>query len=121
MKLAILPMGAPRQTQRDRWKKRPVIERYHAYRDQLRYALPSYELGLELHIIFYLPLKASYSKKKKAELLGTLHSEKPDIDNLVKGFMDAFGGEDKHVAILRAEKYWAEEGAIEILWYPQIS
>jgi Holliday junction resolvase RusA-like endonuclease len=46
---------------------------------------------------------------------GTYHDQKPDIDNLAKGFMDAFKSEDKHVAVLQCEKYWADKGALEIL------
>jgi Holliday junction resolvase RusA-like endonuclease len=115
MRIDITPMGAPRQTQRDRWQKRPVIVRYHAYRDQLNLLLPGYELGMAVHLIFYIEMPKSYSKKKRDELRGTYHDQKPDIDNLAKGFMDAFKQEDKHVAILRAEKYWADKGGIEIL------
>lgn len=115
MIIKIEPMGAPRQTQRDRWQKRPVIVRYHAYRDQLNAQLPAYDLGLSVHLIFHIAMPKSWSKKKRAECDGKLHDQKPDIDNLAKGFMDAFHAEDKHVAILHAEKYWAEEGYIEIL------
>ena len=115
MMLPITPMGAPRQTQRDRWQKRPVIVRYHAYRDQLNLLLPGYELGLSVHLVFHIEVPKSYSKKRRAGLIGTLHDQKPDIDNLAKGFMDAFHSEDKHVAVLHCEKYWAETGAVEIL------
>ena len=109
------PMGAPRQTNRDRWKQRPVVVRYHAYHDAIRATLPGYELGMALTIKFYIPFPASYSKKKRAELLGTYHDQKPDIDNLCKGFMDAWHTEDKHVAVLNAEKFWADTGYIEVL------
>jgi Holliday junction resolvase RusA-like endonuclease len=115
MIVKVTPVGKPRMTQRDKWKYRPAVARYRTYCDVLRLSLPGYELGLSLHVIFYLPIPKSYSKKKRAELLGTLHGEKPDIDNLAKGFMDAFKAEDKQVAILRAEKYWAETGSVEIL------
>jgi len=115
MKLDIIPMGAPRQTQRDRWAKRPVILRYHAYRDELNLKLPAFELGMSLDLRFYLPMPPSWSQKKRALMVGTYHDQKPDIDNLAKGFMDAFQVEDKHVAVLHCEKYWAETGAIEIL------
>jgi Holliday junction resolvase RusA-like endonuclease len=70
---------------------------------------------MRLDIIFYLPMPKSWSKKKRTEMNGTYHDQKPDVDNLAKAFMDAFGSEDKHVAILHAEKYWAEEGSIELL------
>lgn len=115
MIIKITPMGAPRQTQRDKWQRRPVIVRYHAYRDELNLQLPGYELGLSVNLIFHIEMPKSWSKKRRAESIDTLHDQKPDIDNLAKGFMDAFHSEDKHVAILRAEKYWADEGSIEIL------
>jgi Holliday junction resolvase RusA-like endonuclease len=57
----------------------------------------------------------TWSKKKQDEMRGTYHDQKPDIDNLLKGFMDAFHAEDKHVAHVEAEKYWADKGMIEIL------
>ena len=102
-------MGAPRMTQRDRWKGRPVVERYHAYKDVVKLSLPGYVLPPVLKIEFHIALPKSYSSKKKLSLYGQYHSEKPDIDNLVKGFMDCFGS-DAHVAVLHAGKYWCVEG-----------
>jgi Holliday junction resolvase RusA-like endonuclease len=104
-------MGAPRMTQASKWKH----QRYFKYKNDIRTLLPHYELGMRLDIIFYLPMPKSWSKKKRTEMNGTYHDQKPDIDNLAKAFMDAFGSEDKHVAILHAEKYWAEKGYIELL------
>lgn len=115
MKLNITPIGKPRMTQRDKWKIRPPVQNYRNYCDELRYALPGYELGMALHLVFYLPMPPSWSKKKRAEYNGTYHDQKPDIDNLAKGFMDAFKSEDKQVAVLQCEKYWADKGALEIL------
>lgn len=109
----MVPMD--RWTNVERGKGRPAVLRYFAYKDQVRAHLPGYELGMSLDIKFYLPMPKSWSKKKRAESVGTYHDQKPDLDNLVKGFMDAWGSEDKHVAILRAEKYWAEHGAVEVL------
>lgn len=116
IQLPITPVGKPRLTQRDKWKQREPVLRYRAYCDELRLRLPHYELPTKLIIVFYLPMPASWSQKKRREMVGTPHDQKPDIDNLAKGFMDAFKSEDKHVAILHAEKYWAREGAIVI--YP---
>lgn len=110
----IEPMGKPRMTQRDRWKHRPVVDRYHAFCDELRLHLPGYELPERLHLIFYLSMPKSWSKKRRAELAGRPHNQKPDVDNLAKAFMDAFHCEDKHVYSLVAEKYWSEYGAIVI-------
>ena len=34
-------MGKPRMTQRDKWKKRPCVLRYHAFRDKMRHVIKS--------------------------------------------------------------------------------
>jgi Holliday junction resolvase RusA-like endonuclease len=114
MRLNITALGKPRMTQRDRWKGRPAVLKYHAYCDELNYALPRYTLPVTLVATFYLPMPASWSKKRRAEMVGKPHDQKPDIDNLAKGFIDAFKVEDKHVAILHVSKYWADEGGIEL-------
>lgn len=114
IQLPVTPIGKPRMTQRDKWKARPAITAYHTYCDELRLRMPGYELPMKLVIVFYLPMPDSWSQAKKREKIGTPHDQKPDIDNLAKGFMDAFKTEDKHVAFLYAEKYWAREGGIII-------
>jgi Holliday junction resolvase RusA-like endonuclease len=108
--LPITPMGAPRQTRADKWKERPVVLRYRAYKDWLNAELPNYVLPSVLKIEFHLPLSQSWSVKKKAAHYGQYHQQKPDIDNLVKGFMDAFHTDDAHVAVIHAGKYWCQEG-----------
>lgn len=112
LSLAVNPLGKPRMTQRDRWKQRPAVIRYHQYCDDLREKLPGYELPARLTLTFYLPMPPSWSKKKRRDSIGKPHDQKPDIDNLSKAFMDAFKSEDKHVSVLHAEKYWAQVGGI---------
>lgn len=117
MKLELTPLGKPRMTQRNKWYKPPELVRYWAYANELKLRLPRYELGTELNIIFYLPMPPSWSKKKQAEKLGTYHDQKPDVDNLAKGFMDAMKSDindDKRVAVLYCKKYWSTKGAIEL-------
>lgn len=108
--IAVEPMGAPRLVRSDKWGKRPVVQRYHAYKDTIRLTLPNYELPEELTIDFWIAMPASWSAKKKASLGGQYHRQKPDIDNLVKGFMDAFHTDDAHVAVIQAGKHWCAEG-----------
>lgn len=110
----VTPVGKPRMTQADRWKQRPAVLRYRQFCDDLRAALPSYELPVALDITFYLPMPPSWSNKKRMATLGAPHDQKPDIDNLVKAFMDAFKSEDKHVYRVTAAKYWSDVGAIEL-------
>src|SRR5690349_20765062 len=110
----VTPIGKPRMTQRDRWKNRPVVVRYHRYCDDLRWHLPQYTLPGELHLQFMMPMPPSWSRKKRNAMVGAPHTQKPDIDNLAKSFMDAFKTEDSHVNSIRAEKVWAELGSIEV-------
>jgi Holliday junction resolvase RusA-like endonuclease len=118
--IAVEPMGAPRMTQRDRWKERAVVERYKKFKDTVRDALPAdYRPGTVLKIEFHIAMPKSYSKKKRAELAGQYHQQKPDNDNMQKAFLDIWkrdrfgketGWDDSVVAIIHAGKYWCSEG-----------
>lgn len=104
-------------TQRDRWKKRDVVVRYHAFCDALREYLPGFVVPDRVGLRFSIPMPNSWSPKKRASLAGTPHTQRPDIDNLAKAFLDALCVEDSYVTHLRLEKYWSEQGAIEIMEY----
>lgn len=108
----LTPVGKPRMTQRDKWDKRPCVMRYRDFADRLRAACgkAGFELGNELYAIFYLPMPKSWSKKKKAEKLGTLHDQKPDWDNMAKAVQDILSKEDKRVHTGYVKKYWSESG-----------
>ena len=109
----IVPVPKPRMTQRDKWAKRPAVLRYRSFCDQVRAAgLLVPEAGA--HIVFHLPMPPSWSKKKRAEMIGRPHQAKPDIDNLGKALMDACLEEDQGVWDVRMTKRWAEQGGIEI-------
>jgi Holliday junction resolvase RusA-like endonuclease len=45
-----------------------------------------------LKIIFTMPIPASFSKKKRKLLEGKAHLKTPDLDNLLKFFMDCANG-----------------------------
>lgn len=111
--IGIEPVPKPRMTQRDKWAKRPAVLRYREFCDQVRGAgvvLP--ESGA--HIVFHLPMPASWSKQRRAEMLGKPHQQKPDVDNLAKALLDACLAEDQGVWDVRVTKRWAEQGGIEI-------
>jgi Holliday junction resolvase RusA-like endonuclease len=110
----VTPVGKPRMTQRDKWAQRPAVLRYREYCDRLREAMPDYVLPSTLGLIFYIPMPRSWSARKRTATLGAPHDQKPDIDNLAKGFMDAFKTEDKHVSLLHVEKVWSVEGHVDI-------
>lgn len=103
-------------TQKDRWANREVVARYWKYCDDLRLALPGYELPHTLNIIFQLPMAKSWSKKKRIMFSGRHHQSRPDIDNLCKAFMDIWKLDDKgkklddsHVHTLIATKFWTDD------------
>lgn len=113
VKYDIDPVPAPRMVQSDRWKKRPVVLRYFAYKDEVRLRrVQLYESGS--HITFVLPMPKTWSKKKKVAMLGMPHQQKPDWDNLAKGLFDAVYDEDSQVHDVRVSKIWGETGAILI-------
>ena len=115
--LKIKAVPKPRMTRADTWKKRPCVVNYWAYKDELNDKLKSIyiELKDELFVEFYIQMPKSWSKKKKAEHLGERHQQKPDVDNLVKGVMDALFKEDSHVHTIYAKKTWAEEPSITFI------
>lgn len=109
----IVPMGKPRMTRADKWKKRPEVMRYWAFCDEVRLrgvAIP--ESGY--HVIFVLPMPQSWSKKKRAEYAGKPHQQKPDRDNLEKALLDAIFDDDCRIWDGRVSKIWGEKGQIII-------
>lgn len=114
MKIDLDPVPKPRMTQRDRWAKRPSVVRYFQYCDDLREKLPNYTPPHAVYLKFFIAMPPSWSKKKRVLKLGKPHDQRPDIDNLVKSFLDALCEDDSYIYAIRAEKYWAEQGSIEI-------
>ena len=47
-------------------------------------------------------------------MTGKPHQSKPDIDNLIKAFLDALLDDDAHVWDIRATKVWGTDGSIEV-------
>ena len=109
------PLPKPRETQRDRWAKRPCVLRFRFFRDIVRSAMehfgfvPSEELGL----VFYMKMP-KLSKIKQAERIHKPHQVRPDLDNLEKATLDAVYAEDAVVYLKTALKLWSLEPRIEI-------
>lgn len=122
--LEVVPMAAPRLSQRDKWNPRPIAKRYYKYKDDL--AREANKKGFYLsggvlpRLIFYLPIPKSWSKKKKTEMEGHPHrlKKKNDLDNLIKGFKDALIPEDGDVWRYEPpEKRWSCNPRIEVIYY----
>lgn len=119
VEIEINPMGKPRMTQSDKWKKRKVVVRYFSFKDHLNLIcksvgfVPGEVLGFEFHI----PMPESWSKKKKAEMQGKPHQQKPDLDNLIKAVKDSLLKDDSHVwkYIEEPKKVWSETGKIILI------
>ncbi len=107
-------MGKPRMTQRDVWKKRPCVVRYREYCDRMRAAAAMVggvkENADNIEVVAHIPVSASWSKKKKSEMIGKPHRLKPDYDNICKSVGDALFDEDSTIWRGVCTKYWCAEG-----------
>jgi len=90
--------------------KRAVVDTFRAtFKGVVPVANP---FMLELH--YYMPIPSSCSVKKAKEMVGTAHSSKPDLSNLIKFTEDVFNGviweDDSLVWKISAKKTWAVKG-----------
>ena len=117
------PVPKPRMTQSDRWKvgdkKRKAVKNYHDFRDRFRKTMERndwiVDANMLIRIKMYIPMAKSWSKKVKKAMEGMPHKQKPDIDNLEKGILDALYEDDSRVWDLHATKYWTNsEGSFTI-------
>lgn len=117
MILNIPPCSKPRMTQRDRWKKRQCVLDFFAFRDRIRQEVKRIDTLLikespfdwdNLTVIFLVPMPKSWSKKKKALMVGKPMQQRPDLDNYLKGLFDATHEEDSSIWKVTASKIWTD-------------
>ena len=117
MILNIPPCSKPRMTQRDRWKKRQCVLDFFAFRDRIRQEVKRINTLLikespfdwdNLTVIFLVPMPKSWSKKKKALMVGKPMQSRPDLDNYLKGLFDATHEEDSSIWKVTASKIWTD-------------
>ena len=102
-------------TQRDKWKKRPATDKYWKFKDELKMLcfLCRWQPKEELDVTFVIPMPTSWSEKKRVQMDGQPHKQRPDLDNLIKAFKDALLEEDSHVHTYdNMKKVWGRKGAI---------
>jgi Holliday junction resolvase RusA-like endonuclease len=80
------------------------------------------ETGLEIEILFFMPIPASWSKKRKESALKSeTHKTKPDLDNLVKFFFDSMNdviySDDRLIYKLTSGKWYDLNPRTEIYIY----
>jgi Holliday junction resolvase RusA-like endonuclease len=98
-------------TRRDKWKQRPCVVAYWAFKDEVRIRKVHVPV-CDTHVTFVLPMPPSWSKKKRAAMDGAPHQQTPDVDNLVKALLDAIYANDCHVYDIRGSKFWGVDGKI---------
>lgn len=110
------PMGAPRMTQRDAWLRppRPKVARYWKFKDALRAKVGAPPVPDELHCFFEVPMPASWSKKKKAAMVGQPHRQPFDTDNALKACADSLWSEDSAIWRMSGEKRWSTVGKVTL-------
>lgn len=123
----VIPVGAVRMTQSDRWKTNPnhpdpnkrqrkSVTQYFNFKNTLVWQAK--EMGFELSkcfdAVFLIPMPDSWSGKKKERMNGMPCEVKPDIDNCIKGFFDALRENDSDIWYSKSEKRWAYKGSIII-------
>lgn len=111
----ITPCPKPRMTRRDKWKKRPSVMRYRAFKDKCR--LLRLNLPQPCRVIFWMPMPLNWSAKRREAMAGEPHEQRPDLDNMIKGLWDATVKQDEKLWNVQAEKRWTRDqlGAIEII------
>lgn len=118
--LLIDPVSKPRQTRADVWKKRPCVVKYREFADRLRFIRRTQHPSLDdiimngAAILFEIKMPKSWSRKKKEAMCGKIHHQTPDIDNLLKAFLDALLPKDESVGLMAEKKIWSERGAITV-------
>lgn len=112
------PMGKPRMTRRDKWKKRDKVLRWHAYKDEIRLKAGAFSLPTsDYWMIFTFKPPRSWSISRTVAAFDKPHQQRPDKDNLEKAILDIFLPEDdSKVYDGRATKQWGVRQNIEIWW-----
>jgi len=123
----VIPMGAPRMTQSDKWKTNPNhidpnkrqrkrVAQYFEFKRLLQYQANemNFELGNIFEAVYLIPMPNSWSKKKKERMNRLPCEVQPDTDNITKAIKDTLRKNDSDIWYEKAEKRWAYNGSIII-------
>lgn len=67
-----------------------------------------------LYIIFAMPMPKSWSARKRLQMRDMPHQQRPDIDNLLKAFLDCLCEDDSYVHEVHAVKVWSDDPHITV-------
>lgn len=114
-----IPAARPRVTQRVTYnpKQREQIKTTYVIKKQ--YTQSPLTTPLEVTFLFFMPMPKRMSLKKKEALLGAPHTKKPDLDNLIKFYLDSMNGvvynDDKQIYEINSCKVYSERPRTEII------
>ena len=120
----IVPMGAVRMTRKSKFVDNDA-KGYLDYKSavyfevlkQLNGVYNPINTAVGVEVLFKMPIPESWSKREKEKAPGTLHTKKPDIDNMVKGLFDALNGliwvDDNRVSEVTVRKVYSNNPGIE--------
>ncbi len=129
------------QKQYDPQAKQKVITRKYMWAEKLRENWPSgvdsvtwpfisennmenltsaYIRGFDLIINFYCYCRPCQRKLSEEDINKIPHTQKPDLDNMIKYILDCGNGilwhDDSEIYRIRAEKMWSRKPRTEIIW-----
>ena len=110
--IPVQPVPAPRQVRSDKWAPAPRVQRYRAFCNELKFVTASSDLegrireAKHFHVAFYMPMPESWSGHVKTSFHEQPHKTKPDVDNLLKAFLDALFENDSFISSVTIAKYW---------------
>lgn len=113
--------------------RKKQLEIHNAHKQEMRDWAARNEFKMPLGyfaVWFYVPMPASWRKKKREEMLYTVHQNTPDLDNYLKQKFDSImprknrlkkekGVDDRKIFCYAAFKVWVEwdEACIKVLEY----
>ena len=114
------PMGKPRMTRADKWKRRAPVLKYRSWADWARLcvrsqvgALPAAEKTILITFRAYFTPPESWSKKRREAAIGQMKRTKPDGDNCLK-MLDCFYAEDSALGDLHVIRRFDWEARLEV-------
>jgi len=116
LEINIKPIGKPRMTKSDKWKKRECVQKYWDFKDNINKEAvkQNFQLSNKIQINLYFKPSQSLSIKKQNELLNKPHQTKPDLDNCIKSLLDCLSNADQTIHYIIASKQYANYDKIVI-------
>ena len=113
------PIGKPRMTRQDKWKKRPRVVRYwdwcNAVKEAVAGRIPPAEKVKSVALVAFFEPPKSWPKKRRYQTIGLPHLVKPDSSNVLKGLEDTlWPSTDEALADVRCVKQWDWTARLEV-------